>query len=84
MDFALTINAHQMSLNKDNCRKADFYVFIGERSKYLVVGSRFLDCVAIFTCSLNSAELSEINPKFVTEGESATVKNLQQNQLLYS
>lgn len=53
-DFALTINADQTSINKDNGRKADFYVYIGERSKALVVGSRFLDCVTVFTCSLNS------------------------------
>ena len=29
----------KMPANKDNCRKADLYVYIGERNKDLVVGN---------------------------------------------
>ena len=36
-----------MPANKDNCRKADLYIYTGERNKYLVVGNRFFDWVTI-------------------------------------
>ena len=67
-----------MPVNHDNCRKTDIYVYVGERSKVLVVGSRFLDCLTVFTHSSNNAELWEINSKFVAVGESAIENNLQQ------
>ena len=67
--FPWILNAEQMHVNKDICSKADLYVYIGERNKDLVVGSRFLDCVTVFTYSPNSTELWEINTKFLQAGE---------------
>lgn len=68
--FKWALNADHIPVNKDdNCRMGD-YVYIGERNKYLVVRSRFHDYVTVFTHSSNNAELWEIKPKFVAEGES--------------
>ena len=61
---------------KDNWKKAELYVYIGKSSKDLVVGSRFFDCVTVFTQNSNSAELFNINPKFVIERESDIAKNI--------
>lgn len=65
-----------MPVKKDNWKKAELYVSIGESSKDPAVGSRFPDCVTVFTQSSNSAELCKINPKFVIEGESDISKNI--------
>lgn len=48
------------------------------------MGSKFLDCVTVFTYGLKSAKLWEIIHKFVMEGESATAKKKPNNQPLYS
>lgn len=58
-----------MPINKDNYMKADLYVCVGESSKDLAVGGRFLAFLTVFTHNSNSAELWKINPIFVTEGE---------------
>lgn len=73
-----------MPVNKKNCRKADLYAYIGERSKDLIVGSGILDCVTVSRCSSNSAELRETNPSFVTEGDSYSEKSYSKMQPLYS
>lgn len=65
--FYLTLNTDQMPVNNDNCRKAYLYIYIRERSIDLLVRSRFLDFVTVFTHISNNAELWELNPKFVTE-----------------
>lgn len=56
-----------MPVNKNNYRKVDLFIYKGEKSKNLVVGRRFLDCVTHFRCSSNSAELWGINLKFLSE-----------------
>ena len=76
--FVWTLNTDQMPVKIIAGRQIS--VCIGERSKDLVVGSKFLDCVIVFTYSLNSAKLWEITHKFVMEGESAKAKYLQQKK----
>ena len=66
--FACILNTDQMPVIKENCKKADLYICIGETSKDLLVGSRFLDRVALIIHSSNKVEMREINPIYVTEG----------------
>lgn len=65
--FTWTLNTDQMPTKKDNCREIVLNVYIGEGSKDLAVGNRFLDCMSVITGSSNSAEPWVVNPKFVTE-----------------
>ena len=49
--FSWTLNTDQIPVNKDSCRKANFYVYIEKKNRDLVMGSRFLVCVTVFTHS---------------------------------
>ena len=49
--FACTLNNGQMLVDKDNCRKADLYVYTEESNRDPEVGIQFHDCVTIFTQS---------------------------------
>ena len=40
-----------MPANKVNYKKANFYIYIEERNKALIVESKFLDYVTVFTHS---------------------------------
>ena len=71
---------HWPNACKNNCRKADLYIYIGEKSKDLVMGSKFLDCVTVFTYILKSAKLWDLIPKFLIEGYSTTPKKKKQKK----
>lgn len=49
--FVWTTSTDQIPVNKDKCKKAVLYIYIGDRNKDLVLGSRLLDCVNNFTHS---------------------------------
>lgn len=46
--FTYTLNNGQMLVDKDNCRKADLYVYTEESNRDPEVESRFPDCVTIY------------------------------------